>query len=227
MDLARAYEGARGLPHWFLAHKQTKGRGRSGRSWLSEDGAFAGTLVLNPDCAPAQAALYSFVIAVSLRETLSHWLPSEGLLHKWPNDVLFSGGKLAGILLEASGNGASVTKLSIGIGINLCTPSTPVQDALHAPTGLDQGTGDIPSKESLLAQLHKDFLTKETIFKSQGFAPIREQWLAHAAKLGEVIRARTTQAELHGTFQGIDGDGNLLLLTRDGQIAIPAADVYF
>ncbi|MEP5154716.1 MAG: biotin--[acetyl-CoA-carboxylase] ligase, partial [Planktotalea sp.] len=64
-------------------------------------------------------------------------------------------------------------------------------------------------------------------FVTYGFAPIRENWLARAAKLGEVIIARTSTNETTGTFETVDAWGNLVLMTPKGRVAIAAADVFF
>mgnify|MGYP000420270313 FL=1 len=64
-------------------------------------------------------------------------------------------------------------------------------------------------------------------FTAEGFAPLRAEWLAHAARLGQVIRARTGTAERTGIFDTIDATGALILRDGQGQIAIPAAEVFF
>ncbi len=69
--------------------------------------------------------------------------------------------------------------------------------------------------------------TEEAIFDRIGFGPIRERWLEHAAKLGEVITARTTREDISGTFETVDEAGQLVLKTARGIVRIPAADVYF
>jgi len=67
----------------------------------------------------------------------------------------------------------------------------------------------------------------EQQFRTYGFEPIRTAWLARAAKLGEVITARTAASETEGTFETVDASGNLVLNTAKGRVSIPAADIYF
>ena len=76
----------------------------------------------------------------------------------------------------------------------------------------------------LLAAAYARF---EDQFTTYGFAPIRAAWMSHAARLGQVITARTTRDETTGTFAEVDGAGNLVLETSRGRVAIAAADVYF
>jgi BirA family transcriptional regulator, biotin operon repressor / biotin---[acetyl-CoA-carboxylase] ligase len=227
MDLARSYDGAEGFPHWILARAQTQARGRQGRSWLSGQGAFAASLVMQPNCPPAMAAQRSFVAACALRRALATYVDPNLLAHKWPNDVLLQGGKVAGILLESSGAGLNVDRLTIGIGVNLGHTPKDVPYASFAPVGLTDVTGQMVPIETFLEVLAAEFAAVEHKLVTQGFAEIRAEWTAHAARLGQVITARTTRKTHKGSFEGLDDDGNLLLLTSSGKTVIPAADVYF
>ncbi|WP_406645111.1 biotin--[acetyl-CoA-carboxylase] ligase [Aliisedimentitalea scapharcae] len=217
-------------PEWILALRQTKGRGRRGRAWNDPTGNLAATLVLRPQEPPEQVALRSFVAALALYDAcVTVTGRSEGLALKWPNDVLLNGGKLAGILLESAGHGGGVTHLAIGIGVNLV--QTPPSDWLEPgsvwPVSLMSETGVQVDPESFLDALADAYDHYETQFTTYGFAPIRTAWLARAAKLGEVISARTATSETVGTFETVDGAGNLVLNTAKGRVTIPAADVYF
>lgn len=217
-------------PAWFLAHEQTLGRGRRARPWVSPRGNFHATLLLHPTEPPAQVALRSFAAALALREALVALtgLP-QGFSLKWPNDVLLNGGKLAGILLESSASGAGVSHLAIGIGVNLigAPDATQVEEGALRPVSLLQETGLRIAPELLLTHLAAAFARWETTFTTQGFAPLRSAWLSHAARLGEVIRARTGTTTRLGRFQTIDASGALILVTSEGAQAIPAAEVFF
>ncbi|MEM6340671.1 MAG: biotin--[acetyl-CoA-carboxylase] ligase, partial [Pseudomonadota bacterium] len=88
-------------PEWILAKRQTRARGRRGRSWSMQIGNFAGTLILPVAEPPALVALRSFVASLALREACIAATGREDVFSlKWPNDVLLRGCKLAGILLE-------------------------------------------------------------------------------------------------------------------------------
>lgn len=213
-------------PTWIMAKHQTEAHGRRGRVWASPRGNFAGTLVLHPTEPPQLVALRSFVAALALFDTLSALTGRpEAFALKWPNDVLMHGGKLAGILLESSGAQGRLDTLFIGIGVNLVAAPAPqeVEQGAVAPVALG---ADI-SQEDFLTELAHHYDLWETRFVTYGFAPIREAWLARAARLGEVITARMPGREVTGTFEDVDSDGNLILRTPKGVEAIPAADVYF
>lgn len=217
-------------PEWILGLHQSAGRGRRGRAWIDPQGNFAATYVMRPQEPPDQVALRSFVAALALFDAFVGVTGrAAGLSLKWPNDVLLNGGKVAGILLESIGSGTGVNHLAIGIGVNLIAApdGNIVEPGALAPVSLADETGMQISPQDFLAQLAPAFAKWETQFTTYGFAPIRAAWLERAAKLGEVITARTGRDEITGTFETIDDTGNLILSTAKGQRAIAAADVFF
>ncbi len=217
-------------PVWIMARRQVKGRGRRARPWADPAGNLASTLVMRPEGTPAQAALRSFVAALALFDAcVAVTGRAQGLALKWPNDVLMNGGKLAGILLESSGQGRGLGYLAIGIGVNLAEAPLPeaVEPGAVRPVSLLSETGVAVTPEDFLGELAAAYARHEACFVTQGFAPIREAWLARAARLGEGITARTGRSETAGTFETVDEQGNLVLNTANGRVSIPAADIYF
>lgn len=217
-------------PEWILALNQTASRGRRGRTWSFPKGNFAATLVLHPLETPDIVALRSFTASLALFETfVAIGVQPQALALKWPNDVLLNGGKVAGILLESIGAGAQVAHLAIGIGVNLV--DAPSVDQVEAralrPVSLLSETGVSIDPEEFLDLLAAHYARLEAQFITYGFAPIREAWLARAAKLGDVITARTMNSETTGTFETVDAQGNLVLKTSKSRVAIAAADVFF
>ncbi|NRP12297.1 Bifunctional ligase/repressor BirA [Aliiroseovarius sp. xm-m-379] len=217
-------------PTWILALEQTKGRGRRGRVWVAPKGHFAATLVMCPKEPPNLVALRSFVASLALYDAFAQATGrTSGLTLKWPNDVLLNGGKVAGILLESGGYGTGQAHLAIGIGVNLidAPDSAMVEPGAVAPVSLAGETGVQLDPEAFLDLLAPSYAHYETQFSTYGFEPIREAWLARAAKLGEVIIARTMQHEYQGRFDTVDGEGNLVLSTATGREVIPAAEIFF
>ncbi len=217
-------------PVWIMAHHQTAARGRRGRAWANPKGNLAATLLMRPDGNPEQAALRSFVAALALFDAcVAVTGRAQGLSLKWPNDVLLNGGKLAGILLESTGQGKGVMHLSIGVGVNLseAPAADKVEPGAVRPVSLLSETGAQVSPEDFLTELAAAFARYESQFTTYGFDPIRTAWLSRAARLGEVITARTASSETVGTFETVDAGGNLVLNTAKGRVSIPAADVYF
>jgi BirA family biotin operon repressor/biotin-[acetyl-CoA-carboxylase] ligase len=222
--------GGGAAPLWIMAGEQTGGRGRRGRPWSSPRGNFHATLLLHPAGPPDVVALRSFVAALALRDAcVSLTGQPAAFTLKWPNDVLLNGGKLAGILLEGAGEGAGMSHLAIGIGVNLIAAPDPgmVEPGALRPVSLLQETGIRLSPERFLQALAPAYARRESTFCTQGFAPLRLDWLAHAARLGQPIRARTGVSTQDGIFETIDPGGALVLRTATATLAIPAAEVFF
>lgn len=213
------------VPLWILGAEQTAGRGRRARHWASPSGNFHGTYVMRVTEPPAQVALRSFAAALALRDAFVALtgLPQAFTL-KWPNDVLLNGGKVAGILLEASGD-----ILAIGIGVNLIAAPPPeaVEPGAVPPVSLLAETGLRVTPEAFLDALASAYAAREATFRSGGFAALRADWLEHAARLGTRILARTGNESREGIFETVDDSGNLILRMGSGTVAIPAADVFF
>ncbi len=217
-------------PEWILALEQRSGHGRRGRAWVSPPGNFMASLVMRPVGPPSQIALRSFVAALALREAFVAATGREAAFSlKWPNDVLLNGGKVAGILLESIGAGTQVDHLIIGIGVNLAAApgAEDVEEGATAPVSLAAETGARITPEAFLDLLAPAYARWEESFTTYGFAPIRTAWLAGAARLGEVITARTMTSSQTGTFETIDEDGNLILTTAKGRQTITAAEIFF
>jgi BirA family biotin operon repressor/biotin-[acetyl-CoA-carboxylase] ligase len=227
-EAARVAPGLAG-PTWLLALEQTAARGRRGRAWRNPAGNFAATLVLRPSGDLGQAALRSFVASLALHDALAAVSGrAEALALKWPNDVLLGGGKVAGILLESL-HVAGAVHLAIGIGVNLraAPAAAEVEPGAVAPVDLLSMTGADVSPEAFLDALAAAYAAHEARFVTYGFAPIRTAWLARAARRGETITARTSRDTHTGRFADVDNQGQLVLDTGTGRLAIPAGDVFF
>ena len=226
LDEAVRLANDQAAPFWVLAHHQTAGRGRRGRAWEMPTGNFAATLLLRPGGSPAEWALRSFVMSLALFKTLAAVTDrAEDLSLKWPNDVLLSGGKVAGILLETGAGGI----LTTGVGVNLAAAPAPEQvepDALRPVSVLGETSVRV-EPERFLDLLAAHYAELEAQFVTYGFAPIRSDWLTKAARLGEVITARTSAQTITGVFANVDADGHLVLRGAQGVQTVAAADVYF
>lgn len=228
-------EAARLAPHlagpaWILAREQTAARGRRGRAWQMPPGNFSATLLFRPKVTLPEAALYTFVSSLALEEALALvGGPHARLSIKWPNDVLLNGGKIAGILLESVGQGRQTASLAVGIGVNLAAapPADRVEPGAVHPVSLLGETGIRIAPEDFLSPLAMAFDRWSRQYETYGFGPIREAWLARAARLGQPLTARTGQEVTEGIFETIDDTGAMILRTAAGPRAIAAADVFF
>jgi BirA family biotin operon repressor/biotin-[acetyl-CoA-carboxylase] ligase len=219
--LAHARTGEGG-PLWVTARAQTSGRGRRGRTWVSEPGNLYASLLLTDPAPTARAAQLAFVAALAVADAIAAAAPSLAgqLAFKWPNDVLLGGAKLAGILIEAEGTRPLM--IAIGIGVN----------CLHHPANAEYPATDLATlgarvtADALFVAL-SDAMVRRLGEWQGGFAPIRAAWLARAAGLGGELRARLGTRELTGCFESLDQDGRLLLRRADGAVETIAAGEVF
>lgn len=216
-------------PVWIVAERQTAGRGRRGRAWVSPTGNLMCTLMLRPECSPAKAGELAFAAGLALHDAATQLLPhfpSTKITLKWPNDLLVSGKKASGILLESESDGRSnVSWLAIGIGLNLAHFPT---DTPYPATCLGDEGGMVPSVADALTALSKGFDRWYCRWQKDGFAALREAWLYRAHGVGGPIIARLSDEEVSGTFEGIERDGALRLRLANGSVRLIAAgDVFF
>ena len=223
--LLQARAGVRG-PFWLIAAEQTAGRGRRGRPFVSARGNLFATLLLTELPSTQRAAELSFVAAVALHDALVELAPSlaAGLGFKWPNDVIWDGAKLAGILVEGESTGRSQIAAAIGIGVNCaCHPAGMTYPATDLATA---GAAIVP--ERLFVVLSRTMLVRLAEWDlGRGFGGIRAAWLEHATGLGEAIRVSLPERDVQGRFESLDASGRLLLRHHDGKLeTITAADVF-
>lgn len=214
---------AEGTLVWAL--EQTAGRGRRGRAWVSPRGNLYASLILRPDCPAHRAAQLGFVAALAVGETLGTMLPLlKCLSYKWPNDVLVSGRKIAGILLESEMT--ALDKLPfvvVGVGVNLT--ASPQGAEFPATSVAEERLGEI-TPAAMLEEFSGHFQSWKGRWQTDGFAPVRDAWLAAATPRGEPIRVRLEAATLHGLFLDIDEQGALLLEAEGEHRRISVGEVF-
>lgn len=202
------------------ADLQSSGRGRRGRAWASPEGNLYLSVLIN---APIrEAGLSGFAVALALVEAIEAQSGKNllALRCKWPNDLLYDGKKVAGLLLEGV---PSREQVVAGMGVNL--QPTGVADAMY-PVG---SLADFDLNPKTLASGVCSALASwlET-WRTLGFAPIRRAWLERANGIGEPIVVKLPRDTYEGTFEGLADDGALLLDQGSaGMKTISAGDVFF
>lgn len=200
----------------LVADRQTAGRGRRGRQWLSSPAAsLTFSLLWRFPGDVARLAGLSLAVGVALARALDQCgAPGVGL--KWPNDVLLGGGKVAGVLIELESAPASVAAV-IGIGLNLQLPPAGDDDFLHPPAALAQAVDPLPERHRLLAQVMIELAAVLERFADGGFAVLRDEWQArHAWQQRPVRLLNGARVDRAGVCLGADVDGALLLRTDAG-----------
>ncbi|WP_208979006.1 biotin--[acetyl-CoA-carboxylase] ligase [Stappia stellulata] len=210
---------------WIVGQRQTGGRGRRGRPWVSESGNLYASLLLIDPAEPARLAQLPLVAALALAEAVDRMCGTHKLARlKWPNDLLVDGAKISGILLEAAALADDRRAVTCGFGLNLA----------HHPELPDYAAADLEGLGYRVAPDVAFFALAESVssqlarWRSEPFAGILSDWLARAQGIGLPIRVRFERTELHGTFVGLDEEGRLLLRGEDGSMTtVSAGDVFF
>ena len=209
---------------WIVAGEQTQGRGRHGRSWRSPPGnLYASALVVDP-CEAAIAPQIGFVAGVALVKAVED-LGGAGVALKWPNDLLWNGAKLAGLLVEgvsAPGAGARLRRrrrrqlLLLAAGARLPDHRSSRRAATRRLAG-----GAVPPARGSLSRGDRPMVARRGLRRNPRALARRS-----AAGLGGPIRVAGAQGSREGVFEGLDADGRLLMRTAGALETVEAADIF-
>jgi BirA family transcriptional regulator, biotin operon repressor / biotin---[acetyl-CoA-carboxylase] ligase len=203
---------------WLVALRQEGGKGRHGRPWQSIDGNFSGSTLIQLRAADPSPPSLALVAGLALIEAVEIEAPDAPLSLKWPNDLMLGGAKLAGILLERSGD-----RIVAGFGVNLAgAPALP-----DRKTASLQGMKDM-APQAFAPVLAGKFAQLLAVWRSSEPAQFAQAWMARAHPLGTALEVHSGPGErVSGTFDGIEPDGAMRLKRDDGMIdVIRAGDVY-
>jgi BirA family biotin operon repressor/biotin-[acetyl-CoA-carboxylase] ligase len=211
---------------FVLAETQTAGRGRRGKPWLSPPGLNLYLSVTKRfDAGFAGLSGLSLAIGVIVLRSLQDLgIHTAGL--KWPNDVLAADAKLAGVLVELSGEFQGPCAAVIGIGLNIRLPDSLREQAAQPVTDLAALCGGTPpDRNRVAAAVIERLVSGLDLFEREGFAAFTDDY-AHVDLLkGQPLRVIGGRDECHGIGAGVDARG-ALLVNVDGQIRhVDSADV--
>jgi len=211
------------------AESQTSGRGRLGRTWFSPQGAgLYVSVVIRPEAGgragkagtgtpgPPLPAVLTLASGVALAEAIRETTGLQAEI-KWPNDLVFGRRKLAGILAEASAQGAELDYVVLGFGVNIRPVTYPPDVALRA-TSIEAELGRAIDRGLLLAKALENLAACREALRRREVGDVLERWrrLSPSA-VGARVEWRTPGGAVKGRTAGLDGDG-ALLVDRDGRV---------
>lgn len=206
-----------------VADRQTQGRGRRGRVWSSPAGENI-YLSMGVRLQGGFSALegLSLVVGIAVCRALES-LGLKGAALKWPNDVLFNGCKLAGILIELQGELEGAVRVIVGVGINVHMDR--VDAAVDQPwVSLDRAAPSVTwRRNEIIAEVVNQTLEALAHFERAGFTAFQDEWRARDGLLGASLH--TEPENLQGVGAGVDSAGAYLLDTADGQVIIRAGEL--
>ena len=197
-----------------IANEQKSGRGRNGRSWQTPpDSALALSLLLIPNTHETKnISLFTGLGALALVTTLKEQYALNAEI-KWPNDILISGKKVAGILVEANWLGDEAQAIVLGMGINILSNAVPQKANLHFPaTSLEDALGKPVDRVEVLTGLLSALLEWRPLLGRREMVAAWDQHLAFRGK--QVKVSRGDEQVIHGKVLGINQDGSLCLDTH-------------
>ncbi|MFZ2446888.1 MAG: biotin--[acetyl-CoA-carboxylase] ligase [Syntrophobacteraceae bacterium] len=220
---------AQGAPHGtvVVAEQQTRGRGRMRREWLSAPNRGIYMSILLRDPLPVRVAPQStYVAGLALAKVLrEHFALASSM--KWPNDIMISGKKVAGILTEMQSDQDYSRFIVVGIGINVNYGREEMAGPFRYPaTSILLETGRTVKRQALLQAFLRRFETDYEIFVGDGFTRMIPELEEFSGILGRNITVVCGDREISGKAQGFTPEGALSLLRSDGKLEdIWAGDV--
>lgn len=209
-----------------ISERQTSGRGRRGRAWVSPYGQNIYMTLVEPFTDGAQGLEgLSLIVGIVLADALESCGYPQVCL-KWPNDLLIDNRKLAGILIEIAGDLTSDCVAVIGVGINVLMQPLVGAQIDQAWTSLLQagGSGEL-DRNKLIAGFSEKLLIALARFRREGFQAFIAEWDRRDAWLGRPVSIVSGSNTLNGVHQGVNERGALKLLTVDGPVLVNGGEV--
>ena len=203
-----------------IAGIQQSGRGRLGRSWLSPEGGLATSIILRP--AMSAVPLLPAISALSVFRTIKG-LGIEASI-KWPNDILISGRKVCGILIEHGLINGAVSYSIIGIGININFDTGLYPEIAGFATSLSVQLGhELPAGQVAL-RVYTEL--EDLYLRAVKPDVIIREWAANMNTIGRRVKVQSGNSAIEGVAETINGSGHLVLRLDDGSVQeILAGDV--
>jgi BirA family biotin operon repressor/biotin-[acetyl-CoA-carboxylase] ligase len=189
--------------------RQTRGRGRLKRQWLSDDGGLYFTMVLRPDIPVLLSSRVNFLASLTLACVLRELFQIDAAV-KWPNDILVDDRKISGMLSELEAETDRVLFINIGMGINVNNDPSVVEPGASS---LKKITGGEISKKMLLARFLAEF---EKRLKRAEFENVISEWKKYTVTLNRQVKIVTHKAVSEGLAVDVEQDGALVLELADG-----------
>jgi len=194
----------------IIAGRQTQGRGRLKRRWLSDDGGLYFTTVLRPPIPVQSSFRVNFLASLTLARVIREMLRIDAMV-KWPNDILVGDRKISGMLSELEAEADQVFFVSIGMGVNV---NNDPSEAEPGASSLKKIADREVSRKDLLARFLAEFSDR---MQKADFENVISEWKKYTVTLGRHVRIVTRREESSGLAVDVDENGALVLELASGE----------
>ncbi|MCX7984011.1 MAG: biotin--[acetyl-CoA-carboxylase] ligase [Bacteroidetes bacterium] len=207
-----------------IAEYQTEGRGRLGRSWISDHGKnLLFSIVIKPPIHRSRVGFLPLYTAVSVAQALESYLNIH-VECKWPNDILINNKKCCGILLESSFQTDILRYAILGIGINV-NQDRFNEELFETATSLKRELNTSIDRVALFQHIVCYLDGNYILLENNDFATIVERWIKRAPMMGNEVTIIHGNEQTTGIAEGIDSQGGLIVRCQDGVKIFYAGDV--
>ncbi len=203
-----------------LAESQAEGKGRMGRQWQSPPGTNVyASVILRPSFSPVSASQIPLVAGVAGANALARATGLEARL-KWPNDIFVHGKKVGGILSEMVAEGEQIRFIILGVGLNVNWRREDVpSDLREIATSLRAEAGREFSRAEVAAEFLEEMEREYALFLKEGFSSrLRVEWNRLSWVNRKWVTITMMENKFEGQVMGVDTDGALLVMGREGKI---------
>ncbi len=219
--------GEKGFPEGTVAvaDEQTSGRGRFGRKWQAEPlSSLLFSILLRPTFLNRdEVFILTFSAAVAVADAVESVAGVKSEL-KWPNDILFRGRKLCGILLESNFEGDKLNHVVLGVGLNVNQTLFPDEISASA-VSLSMIAGRSFDREEVLSSILFSFNDIYESLKAKDFYSIMKRWRDRSSMFGKRIKFNVAGKEFEGTLDEVGDDGAVSILTSSGVLKFTAGEI--
>jgi len=199
----------------LLAEFQANGRGRRGTTWISPlASGICLSLGWRLEAAPAGAGALSILAGAALiRALLRIGVRAIGL--KWPNDLMYQGCKVGGLLIESRAQLAGPMEIVIGVGLNVRLPRGMAVAGDNQPADLSQCCAHLPTRNEIVVVMVEELIDMLAALAAGTISAYRDEWRQHDLSIGHTAELRMAAETLHGHVLGIT-DAGMLRMSVNG-----------
>ncbi len=208
-----------------LAEAQSGGRGRRGRAWVATPyHNLMFSMAWRFPGGPGLVSGLSLAAGLAVLQALEEY-GVDGVGLKWPNDVLWDGRKLAGLLADVQGESAGPTQVILGVGVNGYIGREDAERIDQPWVDLRNILGETADRNRLAALVMRHLRRMFQEFAAKGFAPFREAWSSRHLYHGRRVRLIQGDREFLGTVEGIDENGGLIVRLANGKQVFHSGEI--